>query len=65
MQNLLLPGVERDAKMLDHAMRGPGCNTKVLVDILAQRTNEQMKYLNVAYADMTKDRKRKVGPIIT
>ncbi|XP_052411387.1 annexin A3-like [Carassius gibelio] len=43
-----------DAKWLIKAMKGAGTDTNVLIEILASRTNKQIKELSAAYSEITK-----------
>ncbi|KAA0717290.1 Annexin A3 35-alpha calcimedin [Triplophysa tibetana] len=48
-----LPAVN-DAKDIIKATKGAGTDKKILIEILASRTNKQIKELSAAYADETK-----------
>uniref|UniRef100_A0A8C1NV60 Annexin n=1 Tax=Cyprinus carpio TaxID=7962 RepID=A0A8C1NV60_CYPCA len=43
-----------DAKWLIKAMKGAGTDTNILIEILASRTNKQIKELSAVYAEQTK-----------
>ncbi|KAM6971932.1 annexin A5b [Aplochiton taeniatus] len=46
---LMTPIVSYDVNQLHHAMKGAGTTEKVLVEILASRTTQQVKDINAAY----------------
>ncbi|XP_060682232.1 annexin A3a isoform X2 [Hemiscyllium ocellatum] len=46
---LVLPPALFDAQELERAMRGPGTNESVLIEILATRSNQQIKEIKEAY----------------
>ncbi|XP_067895210.1 annexin A3a isoform X4 [Heterodontus francisci] len=57
---LVLPPALFDAKELERAMQGPGTNESVLMEILATRSNQQLKEIKEAYhseykRDLAKD----------
>ena len=61
-----MPSPQEDAKALRNAMQGFGCNDKVLIDILSQRTNEDLQFLKNAYhsefgRDLLEDIKSETG----
>ena len=61
-----MPSPQEDAKALRKAMQGFGCNDKVLIEILAQRTNEDLQFLRAAYhsefgRDLLEDIKSETG----
>ncbi|XP_038647738.1 annexin A3-like isoform X1 [Scyliorhinus canicula] len=47
--SLVLPPALFDAKELERAMRGPGTNESTLIEILATRSNQQLKEIKEAY----------------
>ncbi|XP_016306237.1 annexin A3-like [Sinocyclocheilus anshuiensis] len=57
-ENLLValarPPAVNDAKWLIKAMKGTGTDNSILIEILASRTNKQIKELSAAYAEETK-----------
>ncbi|XP_059844705.1 annexin A3a isoform X3 [Hypanus sabinus] len=57
---LMLPPALFDAKELKRAMEGPGTNENVLIEIIASRTNQQLREVKEAYqeeykSDLAKD----------
>ncbi|CAK8672060.1 annexin A13-like [Clavelina lepadiformis] len=46
------PPVVYDAKQLRKAMRGPGTNDEVLIEILCSRSNEKINLIRAAYAEL-------------
>ncbi|XP_069782860.1 annexin A3-like isoform X2 [Narcine bancroftii] len=57
---LMLPPALFDAKELKRAMEGPGTNENALIEILASRTNQQLREIKEAYqeeykSDLAKD----------
>ncbi|XP_043095640.1 annexin A3-like [Puntigrus tetrazona] len=51
---LARPPALNDAEWLITAMKGAGTDTNVLIEILASRTNKQIKELSAAFSDITK-----------
>uniref|UniRef100_A0A673FP54 Annexin n=1 Tax=Sinocyclocheilus rhinocerous TaxID=307959 RepID=A0A673FP54_9TELE len=51
---LARPPAVNDAKWLIEAIKGAGTDNNILIEILASRTNKQIKELSAAYAEETK-----------
>ncbi|XP_016416669.1 annexin A3-like [Sinocyclocheilus rhinocerous] len=51
---LARPPAVNDAKWLNKAIKGAGTDINILIEILASRTNKQIKELSAAYAEETK-----------
>uniref|UniRef100_A0A8C2I7R1 Annexin n=1 Tax=Cyprinus carpio TaxID=7962 RepID=A0A8C2I7R1_CYPCA len=51
---LARPPAVNDAKWLNKAIKGAGTDTNILIEILASRTNKQIKEMSAAFAEETK-----------